>query len=121
MPSRGDTMSVSPDSEQLKASTRLYQLADEARTEQLKASTRLYQLADEARTERAQWSDRMTTVRRELAHLADQLEEAARRALTTDEDTSDIWAEEGIKSIRRYRGIREFGANVYRHPTRPDA
>jgi hypothetical protein len=54
MPSRGETVSASPDSEQLKA------------------STRLYQLADEARAERAQWSDRMTTVRRELAHLADQ-------------------------------------------------
>jgi hypothetical protein len=77
----------------------------------VKASQRLYELADEARTEREHW--RSAGHRAELAHITDQLESAARLALTSSEAWCDAWAEAGALTIRKYTAQRLVLENTW--------
>jgi hypothetical protein len=77
----------------------------------VKASRRLYELADEARTEREHWKS--DGHRAELAHISDQLEHAARLALSSSEAWCDAWCEAGVLTIRKYKAQRLLIENTW--------
>lgn len=73
---------------------------------EIQGANRLFQLADEARTERGKW--RTSKMRHELDHIARQLEEAGRIALTASEVWADAWAEAGVLTLRKYQSQRKL-------------
>jgi hypothetical protein len=79
-------------------------------TVQLAGSRRLYDLADEVRAERELW--RVRRIRVELDHIARQLEEAARAAITASDVWADAWAEAGVITLRRYIAQRKLIEHV---------
>ena len=74
--------------------------------DQIKNARRLNDLADEARHELHLWTD--STVRSELMHIARQLDEAGRRAITSSDIYGDAWCEAGTLTLRKYIGARKM-------------
>lgn len=75
-------------------------------TERVSATRQLLALADDARAERKLWKDRQS--RNDLAHIARQLERAARASLHHDVHYADAWLEAGRSTLRRFINHRRF-------------